>query len=113
MQDVKISVDMELVGNYQLIDLLKEFKDIFAWTHKDLKDISLKITQHWIEFGTLIPFTHQARYQLNLNYATIVKHDIDKLFVVGFIKLLEEATWLSPMVVVHKKNGKLKICVDF
>jgi hypothetical protein len=35
------------------------------------------------------------------------------LFVVGFIKLVEEATWLSPIMIVPKKNGKLKICVDF
>ncbi len=26
---------------------------------------------------------------------------------------IEEATWLSPIVVVLKKNGKLRICVDF
>jgi hypothetical protein len=25
---------------------------------------------------------------------------------------VEDATWLSPIVVVPKKNGKLKICVD-
>jgi len=50
---------------------------------------------------------------LNPNYVAIVKHDIDKLFVVDFIKLIEEVTWLLPIVVVHKKNGKLKICVDF
>ncbi len=24
-----------------------------------------------------------------------------------------KATWLSPIIVVPKKNGKLKICVDF
>ncbi len=30
-----------------------------------------------------------------------------------FIQSTEEATWLSPMVVVLKKNGKLKICIDF
>ncbi len=30
-----------------------------------------------------------------------------------FIKVVEEATWLSPIVVVPKKNGKLIICVDF
>jgi hypothetical protein len=35
------------------------------------------------------------------------------LLVVGFIKLVEVATWLSPIVVVLKRNGKLKICVDF
>jgi len=50
---------------------------------------------------------------LNPNYVTIVKHDVDKLHVVGFIKLVEEATWLSPMAIVPKKNGKLRICVDF
>jgi hypothetical protein len=26
---------------------------------------------------------------------------------------VEEATWLSPIVVVPKKNKKLRICVDF
>ncbi len=31
----------------------------------------------------------------------------------GFIKPIEEATWLSPIVVVLKKNGKFRICVDF
>jgi hypothetical protein len=35
------------------------------------------------------------------------------LLAEGFIKLVEEATWLSPIIVVLKKNGKLKICVDF
>jgi hypothetical protein len=27
--------------------------------------------------------------------------------------VLEKATWLSLIVVVPKKNGKLRICVDF
>jgi len=50
---------------------------------------------------------------LNPNYATIIKQDIDKLLAVNFIKLVEEATWMSLIVVISKKNGKLKICVDF
>jgi len=29
------------------------------------------------------------------------------------MKLIEETTWLSPIVIVPKKNGKLKIYVDF
>ncbi len=62
---------------------------------------------------TSIPLSHQTRYQLNPNYATIVKHDIDKLFVTSFIKPIEKATWLSPIVVMLKKNGKLRIFVNF
>ncbi len=30
-----------------------------------------------------------------------------------FIQPIEEASWLSPIVVMPKKNGKLKNCVDF
>ncbi len=35
------------------------------------------------------------------------------MLAVGFTEFVEEATWLSPIVVVPKKNGKLKICIDF
>jgi hypothetical protein len=61
---------------------------------------------------TTVPPTQQARYQLNPNYVVFVKQNIDKLLVVGFIKPVEEATWLLLIVVVPKKNGKLRICVD-
>jgi hypothetical protein len=72
--------------------LLKEFKDVFAWTYKDLKGIALELAQHIIELDTSIPPTHQARYRLNLNYVIAIKQDIDKLLARGFIQLVEEAT---------------------
>ncbi len=50
---------------------------------------------------------------MNLNCATMVKHDLDKLIIVGFITPMEEFTWLSLIVVVPKKKGKFQICVDF
>jgi len=62
---------------------------------------------------TTIPLAHQVKYRLNPNYATMVKQDINKLLVVGFIEFVEEATLLSPIVIVPKKNGELKICINF
>ncbi len=59
-----------------------------------------------------IPHAHQIKYKLNLIYASIVKQNINKLLTIGFIKLVEEAIWLSPIMVVPKKNGKLRIYVD-
>ncbi len=35
------------------------------------------------------------------------------MLAVSFIKPIEEVTWLSPIVLMPKKNGKLRICVDF
>jgi hypothetical protein len=50
---------------------------------------------------------------LNPNYVVIIKQDINKLLVASFIKSVEEATWLSLIMVIPKKNEKLRICVDF
>jgi hypothetical protein len=68
--------------------LLKEFKDVFAWTHKDLKRIPPELAQHIIELNIIIPLAHQAKYKLNPNYATIVNQYIDKLLAIGFIEFI-------------------------
>ncbi len=110
---VKINAQLETNKVLEVEQLLKEFKDVFAWTYKDLKRIPLELAQHIIELDTTIPLAHQAKYKSNPNYVTTVKQDIDKLLVVGFIEYVEEATWLSPIVIVPKKNGKLKMYIDF
>ena len=42
-----------------------------------------------------------------------VKEEIGKLLKVGFIRSVKQATWLSLIVVVPKKNGKIRVCVDY
>ncbi len=74
---------------------------------------SPELTHHIIELDTTISPTHQARYRLNPNYVTAFKQNIDKLLAIGFIEYVEEVTWLSPIVIVPKKNGKLRIYIDF
>ena len=94
-------------------DLLHEFKDIFAWSYQDLQGAPAKICQHRIELKLDAIPSHQRRYRMNPNYADVVKKDLDKLLAAGFIYPTEAATWLSPIVVVPKKNGKLRICIDY
>jgi len=38
---------------------------------------------------------------------------LDKLLDIGFIYPIETTQWLFPLVIVPKKNGKLRICVDY
>ncbi len=112
LQMVKINAQLEIGKVMEVEQLLKEFKNVFAWTYKDLKGIPLKLARHIIELDTTIPPAHQAKYRLNPNYVIAVKQDIYKLLAIGFIHYVEEATWLSPLVIVPKKNGKLKICIN-
>jgi hypothetical protein len=78
-----------------------------------LKGVPPKIIHYQIILHTIIPHVHQIKYQLNPNYAAIIKQDINKLFAIGFIKPIEETTWFVLIVVIPKNNGKLRIYIDF
>ena len=93
--------------------LFKEYRDVFVFSYEDLRGIPEHIATHRIELDTTISPCHQARYRMNPNYAKAVKEDLEKLLKAGFIEPVDQATWLSPIVVVPKKNDKLRICVDF
>lgn len=51
-------------------------------------------------------------YPMNPKYAKIIQEEIEKLIDCGFIYPIEHSKWVSPIVVVPKKNGKLRVCVD-
>ena len=52
----------------------------------------------------------QRRYRMNPNYVALkVKEEIDKLLRVSFIRLVKQAT----ILVVPKKNRKIRVCVDY
>jgi len=72
-QLVKINAQLETSKMLEVEQLLKEFKDVFAWAYKDLKRIPLELAQHIIELDTTIPSTHHAKFRLNPNYATTIK----------------------------------------
>jgi len=45
-----------------------------------------------MEWNTFIPLAHEAKYMMNLHYhVLLVKQNVDKLFAIRFIQLVEEA----------------------
>ena len=43
----------------------------------------------------------------------IVKEELQKLLDAGFIYPISNSEWVSPLVLVPKKNWKWRICVDY
>lgn len=50
---------------------------------------------------------------MNPTLKNIVKDELQKLLDVGFIYPISDSKWVSPLVIVLKKNKKWWICVDF
>ena len=55
----------------------------------------------------------QPQRRLNPMLKEIVKDELQKLLKVDFIYPISNSQWVSPLVVVPKKNGKWRICVDY
>jgi hypothetical protein len=60
-----------------------------------------------------IPPSHHVHYRMNPNYVAVIKQDFDELLAAGFIKSMEQAIWLSPIVVVPNKNTNCTYALIF
>ncbi|MCO5576707.1 hypothetical protein L7F22_030522 [Adiantum nelumboides] len=109
---VFIAQDLIEIEEAVLKELLKEFKDIFAWTYHDMKGVPPSVVQHTIPMSSTVKPVQQRPYPMNPKYAKIVQEELKKLIKCGFIYPIEHSEWVSPIIIVAKKNGKLRVCMD-
>ena len=50
---------------------------------------------------------------MNPNLREIVKEKLQKLLNARFIYPISDSEWVSPLVIVPKRNGKGRVCVDY
>ena len=112
-QKINISAQLTPKMLEEYVDLFKEFKDVIAWSYKDMTGIPPKLCQHCIYLEENTKPICQRPYHLNPKYSLKVKQEIDKLLDSGFIYSIDNSEWVSPIVIVLKKNGEIRVCVDY
>ena len=65
------------------------------------------ICQHTIPMREDARPSKQRPYTYDKNVASKIKEEINKLLEAEFIYKIEHTEWVSPIVIVPKKNGKL------
>lgn len=94
-------------------ELLKEFADVFAWKYGDLKTYDTEIIQHKIPLKEdTKPFRQKLRC-FNPTLLPIMEKEIKKLLDAKIIISLRYSDWIANLVPVRKKNGEIRLCVDF
>ena len=58
---LSISKDLLLDQKEAMLALLKEYKDVFAWSHENMKGLDLKFYQHKINLATDVKPVQQRR----------------------------------------------------
>ena len=93
--------------------LFKEYHVIFAWSYKEMLRIDPWIVEHEIKTYSNIKLVRHKLRVVNPRKAPAIKEKIEKLLKASFIYLVPLTKWVSNLVVVNKKEGKIQICIDF
>ena len=97
----------------ELIDLLKEFKDYFAWEYYEMPGLDRSIVEHRLPIKPGYRPFKQAPRRFNPNILDDIKKETERLLKAKFIRPCRYAEWISSVVPVYKKNGKLRVYIDF
>ena len=95
------------------MNLLQNHLSAFAWGYEDMKGIPPKTCTHhiYIQEGTRPVRKPQRR--MNPAQRDIVKEEVQKILDAGFIYPISDSQWVSPLVLVPKKDGRWSICIDY
>ena len=89
--------------------LLHEFADVLSVSDDDLGRTN--IVKHQIDIGDATP-VHQPPRRLPFHQRETVQQHVDKMLRNGIIEP-SKGPWSSPVVLVEKKDGTRRFCVDF
>ena len=96
-----------------LVQLLKSYLDIFAWSYQDISGLDPSIVQHRLTFLPYARPIKQKLRRLHPHLSLQVKKEIQKQLSVGFLLVVEYPEWLANVVLIPKNDNNVRVCVDF
>jgi hypothetical protein len=111
----KVRIGSELDPKYEavLVDFLRANAEIFAWSPSDMPDIPRDVAEHSLDIRAGARPVKQHLRHFDEEKRRAIDEEVHKLMAAGFIKEVFHPEWLANPVLVKKKGGKWRMCVDY
>ena len=119
LEDVVLDIKVIIEGNLskeeeaELIETLAKNKDVFAWSASDLKGVSMDIIQYSLDINPRMKPKKQRQRKISEDRILAAKAEVQRLLDTNVIREVKYSEWLATIVLVPKKNGKIRMCIDF
>ena len=97
----------------ELIEFLRRNVDVFAWNAYEALGVDLSFICHHLNVNLFVTPKRQPHRRSSKDHSEAIRDEVIKLKQAGAIKKVFYPEWLANTVVVKKKNGKWRVCVDF
>ncbi|XP_014499251.2 uncharacterized protein LOC106760315 [Vigna radiata var. radiata] len=113
IKEVNIGTTMKEEVRERLRVLLREFKDVFAWSYNDMPCLDTDIVEHKLPLKPECLPVKQKLRRMKPEMSLKIKEEVQKQFDAGFLAVAKYPQWVANIVPVPKKDGKVRMCVDY
>ena len=104
---------MEEGDKIKVLLLLIQNVDVFAWSPYEVPGVNPEFIMHKLNVDPSFPPKKQKPRRSAKEYMDAVRLEVRRLREAGAIREACFPEWLANTVVVKKKNGKWRACIDF
>ncbi|KAL0290012.1 UNVERIFIED_CONTAM: hypothetical protein Sradi_7059600 [Sesamum radiatum] len=110
---IYISASLTQEEEETYIALLHEVKDEFAWSYKKMPGLDPKVAVHHLSIKKGARPVKRGQRRFLPELIPLIEGEVNKLIEVDFIQEVKYPVWISTIVPIRKKNGQIRVCVDF
>ena len=95
------------------MDLLQDYNNVFAWSYQDMPGLDTDIVVHRLPLREeCVPIKQKLR-RVKPEMLLKIKEEVKKQLDAGFLEVAKYPQWVANIVPVPKKDGKVRMCVDY
>ncbi|XP_027192674.1 uncharacterized protein [Cicer arietinum] len=103
-KEIKVGTILKKEVYHKLIELLHEYKDVFAWSYQDMPGFDTSIVEHKLPLKPDSSPVKKKLRRMKLDMSLKIREEIQKQFDAGFLAVANYPHWIANIVPVPKKD---------
>ncbi|XP_070017815.1 uncharacterized protein [Nicotiana sylvestris] len=107
-KETRTSIHLSPSEKEEYSRFLKEYKDIFAFSYDDMTGLSTSVVAHKLPTNLMCSLVKQKLKKFKPDMSLKIKEEVTKQIKAKVLRVVEYPTWLANIVLVPKKDGKVR-----